>query len=625
MNRRRRALIIANLLFDSDDFPTLRTPGNNALELARVLSQLGEFEVWGPLVDKSSSEIKQAIATIFEEAKFGDTILLYYSGHGETDDFGRYYLITRDSRKKILDATAVDARFIHERMKGSRSKSLIVVLDSCYSASFIEGALSESTRMTLNQFSGRGRVILTSSGPTQLSFEEKDEHNSIFTSFLLKGLETGAADVDQDGYVSAEEWFDYVEQETRAIHPGQDPLASFNLQKGNICVARIRDDVPSICTLQSSPSHVSPTLVAKPTTKPTPKIDFRLIIMIFIIVLVLSLSVYWAYTQKRQIGLQGNRLTQTVTETPSVNTVISVTSTTSLPVSQTPLSSPSPFYLSSTPTIASSQDSSYWIHETDFPAGGITVELIDFFYIRDTVIVNFKFVNPTDSFKTSMTRADPLLQGPGWLMHSVLSINEVEYRPTWASPMSNYEEALYAKDDMLPNERVYSLRFSIPAKKEGDFAATLTIPMVREPFKNLEFREVMPIQDATSIIVNTNYRDLMCRLKKVTRNEEQIRFQFAFEAGENFGSIISNYTAIPTVEEKSYKIEDALIVTEDALEILVVSLDGAVSATDFPDYLYLLPGDTFDFYVDFDVSDVSGEIGSVYLPNVYPFDNIILP
>ena len=261
---RRRALIIANQSFDSDDFSALNTPKNNAMKMAQVLRQLGGFEIRGPLVDKSSPKIREAVATLFGEAKFGDTILLYYSGHGETDDRGRYYLITRDSRQEILDATAVDARFIHERMKSSKSKSLIVVLDSCYSASFIEGALSEPTRVVLNQFSrGRGRVILTSSGPTQLSFEGIGEDHSVFTSFLLKGLETKAADVDRDGYVSAEEWFDYAEREICVAHPKQSPLASFNLQKGNIYVARVRDNVSPVYTLQSSPPSVLPRPVPK--------------------------------------------------------------------------------------------------------------------------------------------------------------------------------------------------------------------------------------------------------------------------------------------------------------------------------------------------------------------------
>ncbi|MGF2035678.1 MAG: hypothetical protein RMZ43_010255 [Nostoc sp. CmiVER01] len=83
----------------------------------------------------------------------------------------------------------------------SRSKRQVVILDSCFSGAFAEG-LSAKDDGTINireQLGGEGRAVLTSSSSTQYSFEQQGSDLSIYTRYLIEGITTGAADLDEDG------------------------------------------------------------------------------------------------------------------------------------------------------------------------------------------------------------------------------------------------------------------------------------------------------------------------------------------------------------------------------------------------------------------------------------------
>lgn len=49
------------------------------------------------------------------------------------------------------------------------------------------------------QLGGKGRAILTSSTSTQSSFEQEGYELSVYTLYLVEGIEKGAADKDGDG------------------------------------------------------------------------------------------------------------------------------------------------------------------------------------------------------------------------------------------------------------------------------------------------------------------------------------------------------------------------------------------------------------------------------------------
>ena len=173
--------------------------------------------------------MEEAIETLFTDRSKDDLVLLFFSGHGIKDDAGRLFLTTRATRKTprgdLVRSTAIQSNFIQDSMSRSRSKRQVVILDSCFSGAFAEGlsAKDDGTIDIRSQLGGEGRAILTSSSSTQYSFEHEGSELSLYTRFLIEGIQTGAADLDQDDVVSIDELHEYSSRKVREIKPELKP------------------------------------------------------------------------------------------------------------------------------------------------------------------------------------------------------------------------------------------------------------------------------------------------------------------------------------------------------------------------------------------------------------------
>ena len=174
-------------------------------------------------------DMEIAIESLFEERHRDDLVLFFFSGHGIKDDTGRLYLATFETRKaptgRLQTATAVAADTVHRYMEYSRSRRQIVILDSCFSGAFPAGlSLKDDGKIDLRaQLGGEGRAILTSSSSTQYSFQQNDEELSLYTRFLIRGIETGEADRDGKGIITIGELHDYARQKVQEVQPAMNP------------------------------------------------------------------------------------------------------------------------------------------------------------------------------------------------------------------------------------------------------------------------------------------------------------------------------------------------------------------------------------------------------------------
>ncbi|MGH2706702.1 MAG: caspase family protein [Actinomycetota bacterium] len=246
MPANRSALIIANDAFEDAGLRELRAPAQDAKQLERVLSNpmIGDFDV-RPLVNQPAHNINRRIEEFFSDRGREDLLLLYVSSHGMKDDDGRLYFAAADTRLSLLGSTAVFSRFIEEQMERCRSRKIVLVLDCCYSGAFTRGlAPRGDERMALKErFEGRGRIVLTASSSMEYSFEDRElvgraGRPSVFTRTFVRGLETGEADFNGDGYISVDELYDYIYERVREETPKQTPVKwAFDVQ-GEIYIAR---------------------------------------------------------------------------------------------------------------------------------------------------------------------------------------------------------------------------------------------------------------------------------------------------------------------------------------------------------------------------------------------------
>ena len=244
----RFALIIASDYYTDKKLSQLKAPIVDANRLSELLQSIdGGYEVT-ILSNKESYVIKKEIEHFFRKAKKNDLLLLYFAGHGHKSiEDGLLYLATRDSELEILDSTTIPAQFIDSMMHKSKSSRIVLILDCCYSGAFPRGLSHRAEDKILNvkdEFRESGSVILTSASAMQFSWEGNElkkeqgtsDSTSFYTNLLIKGIESGEADLDKDNSITCNELNEYIKQKMKEIGHPQNPQIYIN--KGDITIAK---------------------------------------------------------------------------------------------------------------------------------------------------------------------------------------------------------------------------------------------------------------------------------------------------------------------------------------------------------------------------------------------------
>ncbi|NEN97696.1 MAG: CHAT domain-containing protein [Moorea sp. SIO3I7] len=268
--------------------------------------QLGNFVDVKALSNPDRQEMEEAIEELFASSTKDDLVLLFFSGHGVKDSSNQLYLTTRITRKnsqrELVKTTAVSARAIHNIMNGSRSKRQVVILDCCFSAAFRKGLLVKDDRSVdlQNQLGGEGRAILASS--TDYSFSQLDKQLSIYTQYLVEGIETGDADLNGDRVISLDELHEYIKNRIRETLPAMNPKIYAEQEGSKIQIAKAPRDYASVSDtplvteegIQASPQADSLITFSLPM-----KILSKLVIVIAVVVISALLRV--AYLEKESL------------------------------------------------------------------------------------------------------------------------------------------------------------------------------------------------------------------------------------------------------------------------------------------------------------------------------------
>ncbi|MCG8363475.1 MAG: GUN4 domain-containing protein, partial [Pseudanabaenales cyanobacterium] len=171
--------------------------------------------------------IAETVETWFRERQKDDLALLYISGHGVKDAQSDLYFAACDTRKQkeeLIRATAIAASFVRDRVRESKAKRQVIILDCCFSGAF--GNLLSKDDHTINLetvLGAEGRVVLTSSSSIQYSFEQRDGELSLYTHYLVEGIRTGAADANSDGAISVQDLHQYASRKVQEESPAMTP------------------------------------------------------------------------------------------------------------------------------------------------------------------------------------------------------------------------------------------------------------------------------------------------------------------------------------------------------------------------------------------------------------------
>jgi tetratricopeptide (TPR) repeat protein len=190
----------------------------DAKAVAKTLRQRG-FQV-RELYDKQATHrniLGELGDKLVERVGESDRVLIFFSGHGETrqpkggKEMG--FLLPVGAEANALAETAIPMSVIRDLADSLPSKHVLFLVDVCYGGiagmqfknvlKYDEAYLREITRE-------RGRQLITAGGPKQEALEGPEWGHSVFTYYLLEGLNKGLADLDGDGIIPASELHTYL-------------------------------------------------------------------------------------------------------------------------------------------------------------------------------------------------------------------------------------------------------------------------------------------------------------------------------------------------------------------------------------------------------------------------------
>ncbi|CCH33111.1 caspase family protein [Actinosynnema sp. NPDC047251] len=261
----RAALVLANGVYADERLAKLRSPAVDATGMTEVLSDpaIGGFDVT-VVSERAESDVRRAVDRFLGERNSDELVVVYLSCHGLVDARGRLYFATADTDRDWLASTAVESRWLLERLDDCRAGRQVLILDCCFSGAFERGAKAGGTEVDLERrlVGGRGRAVLTASGATEYSFEGEalvSQGGSVFTAALVDGLRTGAADRDNTGYITVEDAFQFAADRVRE-HPDRPQTPQRWLFRGVDSIILARNPLGAAVVPTPLPEHLKASL-----------------------------------------------------------------------------------------------------------------------------------------------------------------------------------------------------------------------------------------------------------------------------------------------------------------------------------------------------------------------------
>ncbi|MCC3439080.1 MAG: hypothetical protein EAZ39_09500 [Oscillatoriales cyanobacterium] len=242
--QKKVALLVGVSNYHQQGISALPSATKDVMAIKQVLQRqdMGGFAETDitPLPNPKEKKMKDAIYNLFDKCKANDLLLFYFSGHGFKDERGNLFIATptteTDANKTVRSYTAISASFVHERMTASLCKKQIVILDCCFSGAFTKGLV----------LGNKSWAVLSSSDDIEYSYAQADSGLSIYTRYLVEGINTGAGDLNNDGKISIDELHRYTKNKVKEDSPNMNPSLKDANGGCNIVLAKSRQDDPKL-------------------------------------------------------------------------------------------------------------------------------------------------------------------------------------------------------------------------------------------------------------------------------------------------------------------------------------------------------------------------------------------
>ena len=212
---------------------------------------LGAFDEVRLLPNPTRDDMASTVELWLAARQPEDLVLLFFSGHGLKDDRRELYFATGNTRKvdnQLVRSTAVAARTLHDFLRYSRPRQQVMILDCCFSGAFGDFIARDDGDIALQeQLAAEGRVVLTSTSAVDYAFEEKESELSVYTRYLVEGIEKGTADLNGDGFITVDELHAFASRKVKEAAPAMSPdIITLQGQGYSIRLASAPQDKPEL-------------------------------------------------------------------------------------------------------------------------------------------------------------------------------------------------------------------------------------------------------------------------------------------------------------------------------------------------------------------------------------------
>ncbi len=163
-----------------------------------------------------------------------DTVLLFYSGHGDYDSAGDYHLTSHDTRRqdgRVQPGTAVSQAELLEKLRAIPAGRVLLLFNACH-AGEISPTLGEAAPPTGSPLpdktanallaTGSGRVVITACRENQVAFVGPGDC-TLFAQALTEGLRGGGEVYSRSGFISAFDLYTHLYYTLEKLVPDAVP------------------------------------------------------------------------------------------------------------------------------------------------------------------------------------------------------------------------------------------------------------------------------------------------------------------------------------------------------------------------------------------------------------------
>jgi len=224
---RKFALLVGVERYEDKAIFPLQYAVDDVQALASTLTEkcfykISDVEV---LLDEKATrnEILKRLDDVCKKAGEGDTVLVYFSGHGVIGG-----LLTYDSQSHHPESTSLTLLNLMDCLRQTKA-SKVLIFDAGYSGGISVESRAPTVQVTGSSCHGtatnslENTIIMASCAAGQCPYEDSKKQHGIYSYYLIEGLRGGAK--SDDGAVNILNLQDYVETQTQRSSLGrQQPV-----------------------------------------------------------------------------------------------------------------------------------------------------------------------------------------------------------------------------------------------------------------------------------------------------------------------------------------------------------------------------------------------------------------